>query len=291
MVLSSHSYLMQAEYYAPRGKRRLLDLGNRIAERYLSPDDRIIGLVGKAGAGKSLLIRGMFPGLELTNDDDGINIRPLPLMQDAEAGFFKNHSYHVDVRFESAFCQMWELAEAVEKAIFAGRRVVIEHFDIIYPHLKFNAELLIGIGEEVIITRPNVFGPKPKDLCDIVFESLKYRIMSHTVEDLTIMVLRDMGVARPEIHSDVKHGFVLEFSHIPDIDFDMVEETVQQLIKEDLPISYHDEEHITIDDRVWRCTGPRLHVASTGEINKFRLLKEYKWDPIQQLYIIAGLVG
>ncbi len=291
MVLSSHSYLMQAEYYAPRGKRRLLDLGNRIAERYLSPDDRIIGLVGKAGAGKSLLIRGMFPGLELTNDDDGINIRPLPLMQDAEAGFFKNHSYHVDVRFESAFCQMWELAEAVEKAIFAGRRVVIEHFDIIYPHLKFNAELLIGIGEEVIVTRPNVFGPKPKDLCDIVFESLKYRIMSHTVEDLTIMVLRDMGVARPEIHSDVKHGFVLEFSHIPDIDFDMVEETVQQLIKEDLPISYHDEEHITIDDRVWRCTGPRLHVASTGEINKFRLLKEYKWDPIQQLYIIAGLVG
>ena len=135
--------------------------------------------MGKAGAGKSLLIRGMFPGLELTNDDNGINIRPLPLMNEANGGFFKSHSYHVDVRFETAFCQMWQLVEAVKKAIFAGRRVIVEHFDLLYPYLELNAEMLIGIGEEVIVTRPNVFGPEPKEITDIVFKTLQYRIMSH----------------------------------------------------------------------------------------------------------------
>ena len=61
--------LMYAVYFAPRGKDRLLDLGHQIAQRHLSPQDKLIGFVGDGGAGKSLLIRGMFPGLELTNDD------------------------------------------------------------------------------------------------------------------------------------------------------------------------------------------------------------------------------
>jgi hypothetical protein len=291
MVISAYDCLIQAEYYAPRGKKRLLNLGAHIAQKYLSPEDRLIGLVGKAGAGKSLLIRGMFPGLELTNDDNGINIRPLPLMNEANGGFFKSHSYHVDVRFETAFCQMWQLVEAVKKAIFAGRRVIVEHFDLLYPYLELNAEMLIGIGEEVIVTRPNVFGPEPKEITDIVFKTLQYRIMSHSAEDLVVKVLNEMGMARPEVHSDVKHGFVLEFSHIPEIDLDELEENMKKLIEADLPLSYHDEEHIKVGEEIITCTGPRLHVSSTGEIKNFRLLKEYKWDPINQLYMIAGLVG
>ena len=31
-----------------------------------------ITFIGMPGSGKSALIRGMFPGLELTNDDDGV---------------------------------------------------------------------------------------------------------------------------------------------------------------------------------------------------------------------------
>jgi tRNA A37 threonylcarbamoyladenosine biosynthesis protein TsaE len=291
MTIPVYEYLMHAEYFAPRGKKRLLLLGSNLAQRYLSPEDKLIGLVGQAGAGKSLLIRGMFPGLELTNDDNGINIRPLPLMQDAEAGHFRCHSYHVDVRFESAFTQLWQLAEAVKKAIMKNRRVVIEHFELLYPFLKMNAEILIGIGEEVIVTRPGVFGPEPKEITSIVFESIKYRKMSHTAEDLTDMILQEMGITKAEVHSDVKHGFVLEFRQKPEIDLDAVESRVKELIALNLPIFYHDEEHIKVGDRIWQCTGPRLHVRSTGEIMGFRLLKEFRWDPIQRLYTIAGLVG
>ncbi len=291
MFSSAYGSLMQSEYYAPRGKKRIMTLGGHIAQRYLNPDDRLIGLVGKAKAGKSLLIRGMFPGLELTNDDDGVNVRPLPLIRDAKDGAFKNHSYHLDIRFETNYYKMPELVEAVEKAIYAGRRLIIEHFDLIYPHLELNAQMLVGLGEEVIVTRPNVFGPEPKSITDIVFDTLKYRIASHTAEDLTGMVLSDMGVARPEIHSEVKHGFVLKFSHIPEIDLDKVELKVNKLIADNLPITYVDDGHIQIGNRIITCTGPHLHVSSTGEIKEFRLLKNYKWDPINQLYIIAGLIA
>jgi hypothetical protein len=39
--------------------------------------------------------------------------------------------------------------------------VVIEHFELVYPLLHMNADLLIGVGEEVVIARPNIFGPEP----------------------------------------------------------------------------------------------------------------------------------
>ena len=54
-------------YFAPRGNRRMADLGMQLSQMYLSPFDHIIGIIGDAGAGKSLLIKGMFPGLDLTN--------------------------------------------------------------------------------------------------------------------------------------------------------------------------------------------------------------------------------
>ncbi len=132
---------MHATYFAPRGKHRLQALGNHLSQRYVSPDDKLFGFIGDAGAGKSILIRGIFPGLELTNDDEGINIRPLPILHQYQKGYFRSHSYHLDVRFESAFTQIWELAEAVKEAVAQGRRVIVEHFDLLYPHLGFNAEV------------------------------------------------------------------------------------------------------------------------------------------------------
>ncbi len=283
--------LDHATYFAPRGRRRLMYLGSLIAQRYLLPEDKLIGLVGDAGAGKSLLVRGMFPGLVLTNDDEGINVRPLPLVQDAEDGHFRTHTYHVDVRFESAFLQPWVLADAIRAALRKERRVVIEHFDLIYPVLKINAEFLAGIGEEVIVTRPNVYGPAPQAIADIVFKSLKYRKMAHTAEDLTSIVLESMGMEKPEIHSDVKRGFVLEFPEIPKLDLDAVEAKVREYISLDVPISYHDEEHIKIGETVYPCSGPRIHVRHAGEIEEFRLMKGFRYDPIARLYLLAGLVG
>lgn len=290
-TLFVHEHLMQAVYFAPRGKKRLLFLGTNLQQRYLSPEDKLIGFLGDAGAGKSLLIRGMFPGLELTNDDDGINVRPLPLMDDAERGHFRCHTYHLDVRFESAFTQPWKIAEAIKKALIKGRRVVIEHFDLVYPFLGVNAEVLIGVGEEVIVTRPTVFGPEPQSIAEIVFESIKYRRMAHSAEDITSMILEEMGLERPEIHSDIKHGFVLELAEKPDIDLDIVEQRVRELIQADLPICFSDEEHIRVGEIPYPCTGPRIHIKRTSEIKGFHLLKEFRFDPIQRLYTIAGIVG
>ena len=32
--------------------------------------------------------------------------------------------------------------------------------------LQVKADLLIGVGEEVVITRPTIFGPKPREIYD-----------------------------------------------------------------------------------------------------------------------------
>ncbi len=42
-------------YFAPRGNRRMADLGMQLSQMYLSPFDHIVGIIGDAGAGKSLL--------------------------------------------------------------------------------------------------------------------------------------------------------------------------------------------------------------------------------------------
>ncbi|HWI54215.1 MAG TPA: alanine-tRNA synthetase second additional domain-containing protein [Desulfobacteria bacterium] len=291
MRVAIHEYLMEASYFAPRGKARIIELGRSISHRYLDPGDKLIGLIGDAGAGKSLLIRGIFPGLELTNDDNGINVRPLPLIRDAEEGHFKSHTYHVDVRFETAFTQPYVIAEAVKKAISSDRRVILEHFDLLYPVLEINAEVLIGVGEEVIVTRPGAFGPVPKDIVNIVFPSLKYRKMAHSAEDITAMVLDEMGIRKPDDHSDIRHGFILEFEEMPEVDLDGVERKVLDIIAADEVINYQDEGKIRIGGSLWDCTGPRLHVCRTGDIKGYRLLKDIKCDPISNLYILAGLVG
>ena len=284
--------LMYAVYFAPRGKRRLLNLGHQLGQRHLNPLDKLIGVIGDAGAGKSLLINGMFPGLELTNDDSGINIRPLPLLDQSANGAFTHHTYHVDIRFEMAFTPAYQLAEAIRQAVASGRRVIVEHFELIYPLLAMNAEILIGLGEEVLVTRPNIFGPLPDDIAAIVFKSVRYRRMAHSAEDLTELVLRrDFGFTGPLSHDDVKHGFVLEFTAKPELDLVRVEERVMSYIEQDIPIQYHDDSHVALGSELVPCTGPRLHVRNTGAIQNFQLIKEFKYDPIAKLYLLVGLVG
>lgn len=284
--------LIHAMYFAPRGKHRLQLLGFHLSQRYLNPADRLIGFVGDSGAGKSLLVRGMFPGLELTNDDEGVNVRPLPVVAQHERGRYQAHTFHVDARFELAFQQGWQLAEAIRDAVMKGRRVVVEHFDQLSNLIKMTPDVLIGVGEEVIVTRPGFFGPTPAEIAKIVYKSLVYRKMAHSAEDLTSKVLVDMGYERPRFHSDVRHGFMLEFTDKPDLDLVEVENQVKALIEKNLEICYNDEDHIRIGTRsVFPCSGPRIHVRRTGDIQGFRLIKEFKWDPVNKLYFLAGFVG
>lgn len=279
-------------YFAPRGQYRIFNLGKQIAQQYLNPSDKLIGIIGEAGSGKSALIRGMFPGLELTNDDNGVYVRPLPILnQDQGFAFFSPHTYHLDIRFENGFTQMSELAEAIIEALDNNKRVVVEHFDLVYPFLGANANLLIGIGETILVSRPTLFGPEPDELKEVVYKSLPYRLMAHTAEDLCEMCLPKADLARCG-HDDVRHGFVIYFDETrPNIDIRELEAKVQDLIRQDLPVTYQDDNHVCIGEQVHPCTGPRIHVRSTGQIENFHLMHHYVYDRFKHRYMLVGGVG
>jgi translation elongation factor EF-1beta/GTPase SAR1 family protein len=281
-----------SKYYAPRGRQRLFLLASELSQRYLYASDLLIAIIGSEGSGKSTLIKGLFPGLELTNDDDGVNLRPAPLFTFSPDDFFSGHTFHVDIRYESAFHQPWEIVNAVNSAIEHNRRVVIEHFDLIYEHLGYNAQVIFGIGEDVIVSRPNVFGPHPGVVKKVVDKTIEYRLMAHSAEDITsFILLRDYGYTRNLLHSDVKHGFVIFFPEEPDINIQELERKVEDVIEKDIPIQPSDENHITIGEDKIYCTGIRTHVKSSGKIKNFRLFREYKYDPIAKEYMLIGIVG
>lgn len=281
-----------SSYYAPRGHNRMYALGQQIAQMYLSPNDKLIGIIGDAGSGKSALIRGMFPGLELTNDDNGVYVRPLPLLEmDQGFAFFSPHTYHVDIRFENGFTQMSVLADAIRDALERGKRVVVEHFDLVYPLLNANANILIGVGEQVLISRPTLFGPEPEEIRSEVYKSIHYRLMAHTAEDLCEMCMDNFDMERCG-HDDVKHGFAIYFQDIkPDFDISELEQKVNALIAQDLPVTYVDDHHISVGEKIHICNGPRIHVRRTGQIENFRLMHHFIYDAFKRRYLLVGCVG
>jgi hypothetical protein len=284
--------LIYAAYYAPRGRRRLYMLAAALSQRYLQPSDLLIGVIGPEGAGKSMLIRGLFPGLELTNDDEGVNVRPAPIYELDERDFFAGHTLHVDIRYESAFRDRHEIAAAINAAVTTERRVVVEHFDLIYEALGYNAQVLFGIGEEVIVSRPSVFGPFPAAIKKVVDRTIRFRRMAHSAEDLTTLVLeREHGYRPPVVHSDVKHGFIIGFPEEPEIDIEALEGKVLEMIAADLPIEPVDANHLRIGETTIACTGPHTHVASSGRIEHFRLLRRIVYEPISKEYLLVGIVG
>ncbi|OGS35712.1 MAG: lantibiotic ABC transporter [Elusimicrobia bacterium RIFOXYB2_FULL_49_7] len=284
--------LVYAAYYAPRGRLRLYRVAGQLSQRYLSPTDLLIGVIGSEGSGKSTLIKGLFPGLELTNDDEGINIRPTPLYEFSPSDPFSGHTFHIDVRYELAFHQIHQVVEAVSNAISHGRRVVAEHFDLLYAALGHNAQVLIGIGEEILVARPGVFGPFPAHIKTIVDKTIRYRLMAHSAEDITTRILeKEYDYSRQVFHSDVKHGFIITFPERPDIDLNKLEAQVLEVIRRNVPIAPAGEEGIRIGEDTISCTGVRTHVKSSGEIENFRLFKDFKYDPISKEYLLVGMVG
>ncbi len=281
-----------SSYFAPRGHNRMYALGMQLAQLYLSPFDKLIGIIGEAGSGKSALIRGMFPGLELTNDDDGVYVRPLPLLeQDSLISLFTPHTYHVDIRFENGFTQMHVLADAIMQALHNGKRVIVEHFDLVYPLLGFNANLLIGVGEQILISRPTIFGPEPQEIRSVVYDSLVYRLMAHTAEDLCEFCMPKEDLAHCG-HDDVKHGFIISFpDKEPSFDIAALEQQVNALIQQNLPVTYLDSNHVSIGGQPHPCTGPRIHTTHTGEIENFHLLHHFIYDRLNQRYLLVGCVG
>jgi hypothetical protein len=286
-------YCMYCNYLAPKGKEKLCFLGEQIAQRHLTFKDRLIGIVGGAGSGKSSLIQGMFPGLELSNDDDGVNPRKILQVRDLSETIFNSTTFHLDMRFQLAFTQMHEITAFVHNALARDRRVIVEHFDLLKSALGINADILIGIGEEIMFVRPNVFGPSPKALYEVVQESLKRRKMAHTVEHLAIHTLEnELGISHDNFYStDVAGGFSLRFNRKDNVDFDKLAEIIDSKIAADYPVSYHDERHIKIGDFVIHCNGPRIHIRSTGEITDFNLIKKFIEDTKTGTYCLVGVFG
>ncbi len=284
--------LAAASYYAPRGSERLMNLGNLLATRYLKPADRLVGIIGEPGMGKSSLIRGMFPGLELTSDDNGIKVRPLPLKNIDDNTYFSPHTYHLDIRLELAFDQPGELAGLIKSALEKKKRVIVEHFERIYSALGRNADLLVGIGEEILITRPNVFGPYPKNIYESIEGTGIYRKMAHSAEHLTLYVLmEEYGFDAPKIYSDFPRGFVIEFPEQPSFDIHELENKVRGLIKKGVSVEKNNENSVVVAEKQYPCSEPRIHVDSSKEIMNFRLLKKLFYDPVSETYKLVGLVG
>jgi hypothetical protein len=197
----------------------------------------------------------------------------------------------VDIRFETGFTQLSELADCILEAVKRNKRVIVEHFELVYPLLHMNADLLIGVGEEVVLARPNVFGPEPYEVRDIVYKSLPYRLKSHTAEDLCEMLLPPEDLARCG-HADCRHGFVLTFpDYPPKVDLPQLQEKIHEYIKMDLPVTYVDEGHVSIGDMIHPCNGPRTHVSRTGQIGDLQLLYRFVHDKRKNRYLLVGCIG
>lgn len=277
-------------FFAPRGNQRMMELGMKITQMYLNPFDKIIGIIGDKDSGKSMLIKGMFPGIQVCECEDEFDAQNMPLFNSEDVGFYTPRTFHVDVRAASRFIPLKKIAEVVLEVAGKNKRVIVEHFENLYPVMGRNADLLIGIGEEVIVTRPNIFGPLPQNIADIVFKSLIYRKMAHSAEDLFEYCVNDLD--RPKsTYSDIRHGFLLDYEKDPGFDLEEIEKKMLQLIEEDIPIIPYDEDHIKIKDTIMKCTGPRMHVESTGQIKNFSLYKEVFYDTKFGNYIVVGTVG
>lgn len=285
-------YMVSSQYFAPRGKERLMFLGEQISHRHLNYNDRLIGVVGDAGAGKSSLIKGMFPGLQLSNDDDIVNPHKIMQVRNSLMEVDDATTFHIDVRFQMAFTQMYEIADWVKSLLQRKRRVVIEHFNLIYPLLGKNADIIVGIGEEIIVVRPSLFGPQPESVYRIVHESLRFRKMAHSAEEVTTGILCEVFDIKNEEYysSDIRNGFVFKFYRKPDIDLDKLAVLIDERIAQNLDISYYDEDHIMVGEKIMSCDGPRFHVNNTSEIENFSLVRELMYDPASKTYCLIGLV-
>ena len=89
----------------------------------------------------------------------------------------------------------------------------------------------------------------------------------------------------------MRHGFILGFDHKPEVDIPEIEEYVHRKIRENVPVSYVDDEHIRFGEKLHHCTGPRMHVRYTGEIENFRMVPEVEYDSLSEQYLMVGLVG
>ena len=84
---------------------------------------------------------------------------------------------------------------------------------------------------------------------------------------------------------------MINYREKPNFNLYEIEEKIKDIIRQDLPIVPSGEESIKIGDYEMHCTGPLMHVESTGKIQGFSLVKEFYFDSRFNEYVVAGVVG
>ena len=107
---------------------------------------------------------------------------------------------------------------------------------------------------------------------------------------LTVSVAAALAatLALPAIAQNVA---IVNGKPVPKARLEALEAQVKAYIEQDLPISPEDEDNIRIGDDIIPCTGIRTHVTSTGKIEAFRLLPEFRFNPIDKQHLLVGIVG
>ncbi|UMZ72826.1 hypothetical protein [Natranaerofaba carboxydovora] len=145
-----------ATYDKPDSEKELSIIAKEIVSNFVCENDKLIGFTGDPKIGKSIMVEAMFPEVSLVNDDENINIRPFPLIEDYKRDNFRQETYHMDVMFEAAFNSKHKLGQAAKSALKANKRIIIEHFDKIYHVIKINAHLNISMGEKIKVIRSKI---------------------------------------------------------------------------------------------------------------------------------------
>jgi acetyltransferase-like isoleucine patch superfamily enzyme len=116
--------------------------------------------------------------------------------------------------------------------------------------------------------------------------------MAHSAEEVTTEVLHEaFDIKEGEyFFSDIRNGFVIKFHQKPDIDLEKLAVLIDEKIAQNLSISYYDEDHILLGDKIVSCDGSRFHVNNTSEIKNFSLVKRLVYDSATNTHCLIGVV-
>ena len=138
--------------------------------------------------------------------------------------------------------------------------------------------------------------------CEAIHGDIQQRIREKTLEkfkngEIAVLVATDVaarGIDVEDVDAVINYMVLLGWSPRGEREFftlKELEEKVYDLIRQDLPVTYLDENHVSIGGAIHPCTGPRIHVPSTGQVKDFHLLYHFMHDIFNKRYLLVGCVG
>ena len=97
-MLNRRATHILSSYYAPRGHNRMYSLGMQLAQQYLSPTDKLIGVIGEAGSEAVLPLENNTEWMDILAEKIGGNVT-IPIVLDGK----KIATYVVDIQKKKAF--------------------------------------------------------------------------------------------------------------------------------------------------------------------------------------------